>query len=82
MENITTDQKSVFLLNVKSVWLQEILNLCTIVPLGLVGTVLNLISLRIFLNKSLRNIKLFEYVIILSINQGFDTQNNFIFFTF
>jgi hypothetical protein len=67
MENITADQKSVFLLNVKSDWLQEILNLCTIVPLGLVGTVLNLISLRIFLIKSLRKIKLFEYMIVLSI---------------
>jgi hypothetical protein len=48
MENITTDQISIFLSDRKTSWLQEILNLCTIVPLGLVGTVLNLISLRIF----------------------------------
>jgi hypothetical protein len=67
MENLTADQKSLFLLNVKSNWLQEILNLCTIVPLGIIGTVLNLISLRIFLKKSLRKIKLFKYMIILSI---------------
>jgi len=67
MENITTDQKEKFLSNIKSSLSQEILTLCTIVPLGVIGTILNLISLSIFLKKSIRKVALFKYLITLSV---------------
>ncbi len=67
MENTTVNQKELFLSQVKSSWLQEVFLFCTIVPMGLIGTILNLISLRIFLKKSLRNIALFKYLTIFSI---------------
>ena len=55
MENTTVNQKILLLSNIRSSWLQEMLFLCTVVPMGVIGTVLNLMSLRIFLNKSIRN---------------------------
>jgi len=67
MENTTVNQKILLLSNIRSSWLQEILFLCTVVPMGLIGTVLNLMSLSIFLKKSIRNTALFKYLIILSI---------------
>jgi hypothetical protein len=68
MENITImDKKSIFLSQIRSSWLQEIFTLCTIAPMGLIGTVLNLISLSMFLKKSIRKIALFKYLIISSL---------------
>ena len=67
MENTTVNQKILLISNIKSSWLQEILFLCTVVPMGLIGTVLNLMSLSIFVKKSIREIALFKYLIILSI---------------
>jgi hypothetical protein len=67
MENTTVNQKISLLSNIRSSWLQEILFLCTVVPMGVIGTVLNLMSLSIFLKKSIRNTALFKYLIILSI---------------
>jgi len=70
MENTTVNSKSLFLANVRSSWLQEILTLCLIVPMGVIGTVLNLMSLIIFLKKTIRKLALFKYLIILSINNS------------
>ncbi len=67
MENTTVNSRLMFLSNVRSSWLQEIFTLCMIVPMGLIGTVLNLMSLSIFLKKSIRKIALFKYLIILSL---------------
>jgi hypothetical protein len=67
MANTTVDSKTLFLSNVSSSWLKEILTLCLIVPMGLIGTILNLISLSIFLKKSIRKIALFKYLIIISV---------------
>jgi hypothetical protein len=67
MANTTVDSKTLFLSNIESSWLKEILTLCIIVPMGLIGTVLNLISLSIFLKKSIRKIALFKYLIIISV---------------
>jgi len=54
MENTTVNSRLMFLSNVRSSWLQEIFTLCMIVPMGLIGTVLNLMSLSIFLKKSIQ----------------------------
>jgi hypothetical protein len=67
MENATANSRLMFLSNVRSSWLQEIFTLCLIVPMGLIGTVLNLMSLSIFFKKSIRKIALFKYLIILSL---------------
>jgi hypothetical protein len=67
MENTTVNPKILLLSNMRSSWLQEMLFLCTVVPMGLIGTVLNLMSLSIFLKKSIRKIALFKYLIILSL---------------
>ena len=67
MENTTANSRLMFLSNVRSSWLQEILTLYMIVPMGAIGTILNLISLSIFLKKSIRKIALFKYLIILSL---------------
>jgi len=64
MENKTYDQKRLYLTNAATNWLQEIFYLCTIVPMGIIGTILNLLSLTIFLKKSLRNIDFFKYLLI------------------
>jgi hypothetical protein len=66
MKNITEQNKELFLSNVGSIWLREILVICTIVPMGAMGVVSNLTSLSIFLKKSIRKIALFKYLIILS----------------
>ena len=66
MENTTKDSKTLLLNNLKSSWLENIFNLCLITPIGILGTVLNLLSLIIFLKKSIRKIGLFKYLIILS----------------
>ena len=67
MENITEQNKESFLSKIGSSWQQEVLVLCTIVPMGAIGIVLNLTSLNIFLKKSIRKIALFKYLIILSL---------------
>jgi len=67
MENKTLDQKTLYLSNTGTIWLQEVLYLCIIVPMGVIGTVLNLLSLIIFLRKSLRDKAFFKYLIINSI---------------
>ena len=67
MENKTLDQKALYLSNAETIWLQEVLYLCIIVPMGVIGALLNLLSLTIFLRKSLRNIAFFKYMIINSI---------------
>jgi hypothetical protein len=67
MENTTVNPKILLLSSIRSSWLQEMFFLCSLVPMGLVGTVLNLMSLSIFLKKSIRKIALFKYLIILSI---------------
>jgi hypothetical protein len=67
MENITEHNKELFLSKIGSSWQQEVLVLCTIVPMGAIGIVLNLTSLNIFLKKSIRKIALFKYLIILSL---------------
>ena len=64
MEDTTVDQKALFLSNVRSTWLEEILVLCIIVPMGITGTILNLLSLSIFLRKSLRDKAFFKYLIV------------------
>ncbi len=67
MKNITEQNKELFLSNVGSIWLREILVICTIVPMGAMGVVSNLTSLSIFLKKSIRKIAFFKYLIILSL---------------
>ena len=67
MENTTVNSKILLLSNVRSSWLQEMFFLCILVPMGAIGSVLNLMSLNIFLKKSIRKIALFKYLIILSI---------------
>ncbi len=67
MDNSTENQKAIFLSQVRSTWLQNICTLCTILPMGVIGTVLNLMSLGIFIKKSIRKISLFKYLIIISV---------------
>jgi len=50
-----------------SIWFREVLLFCTVIPMGGIGTVLNLLSLFIFLKKSLRKILLYKYFIIISV---------------
>jgi hypothetical protein len=64
MEDTTVDQKALFLSNVRSTWLEEILVLCIIVPMGIIGTILNLLSLSIFLRKTIRDKAFFKYLIV------------------
>ena len=66
MENITEQNKELFLSKIGSSWQQEVSILCTIVPMGAIGIVSNLTSLNIFLKKSIRKIAFFKYLIILS----------------
>jgi hypothetical protein len=82
MENITFDQKTLFLLKFRNTWLIEILYLSFVLPMGAIGTILNLLSLIIFLRKSLRNFSLFKYLIILSlVNSIIAFTLVFIFYT-
>jgi hypothetical protein len=80
MENTTINPKILLLSNIRSSWLQEMLFLCTVVPMGLIGTVLNLMSLSIFLKKSIRKITLFKYLIILSIINSIIAFSKIFFF--
>jgi hypothetical protein len=82
MENTTVNSRLMFLSNVRSSWLQEIFTLCMIVPMGLIGTVLNLMSLSIFLKKSIRKIALFKYLIILSLINSIIASNQIFYFYF
>ena len=54
--------------NLKTSFLFDSLNLYLIVPLGILGSVLNLISLLILFNKSIRCIGLFKYLQIYTLN--------------
>ena len=47
MENKTINQKELFLSQVRSSWFQEVFILCTIVPMGLIGTALNFLYARL-----------------------------------
>jgi len=67
MNSTTADSKALLLANLATSWSEEILMLCIIVPIGAIGIVLNLMSLRIFLKKSIRSTSLFKYLIILSL---------------
>jgi hypothetical protein len=81
MEDTTVDQKALFLSNVRSTWLEEILVLCIIVPMGIIGTILNLLSLSIFLRKSLRDKAFFKYLIVHStVNSIIAFSSIFFFF--
>jgi len=82
MENTTVNSKLLFLSNIPSSWLQEILIICIIVPMGTIGTVLNLICLNIFLKKSIRKIALFKYLIILSVVNSIIAFSQIFFFYF
>ena len=82
MENTTANSRLMFLSNVRSSWLQEILTLYMIVPMGAIGTILNLISLSIFLKKSIRKIALFKYLIILSLVNSIIASNQIFYFYF
>ena len=82
MENTTVNSRLMFLSNVRSSWLQEILTLYMIVPMGAIGTILNLISLSIFLKKSIRKIAFFKYLIILSLVNSIIASNQIFYFYF
>jgi hypothetical protein len=82
MENVTVNQKALFLSQLRSSWLEEVFILCTIVPMGLIGTGLNLISLSIFLKQPLRSIALFKYLTILSIVNSILAFSQIFFFLF
>jgi hypothetical protein len=82
MENTTVDLKELLLSQINSSWLRDILILCIIVPMGLIGTVLNLMSLSIFLKKSIRKIALFKYLIILSLVNSIIASNQIFYFYF
>ena len=68
MNSTTADSKALLLANLATSWSEEILMLCIIVPIGAIGIVLNLMSLRIFLKKSIRSTSLFKYFIVTTLN--------------
>ena len=57
----TNETKEIFLENLGSTWLYDSSYLFLIVPLGLIGAVLNCISFFVFLKKDLRCLHLYQY---------------------
>jgi len=82
MENITAEMKALMLANLKTSWLHEIITLCTVVPIGVIGTALNLMSLIIFLKKSIRKLSLFKYFILISVVNSIIGFNQIFYFYF
>ena len=61
VSNQTIDFKTLFLKNIRSSWTIDSLILYILVPMGILGTILNSISLIIFITK-FKNTNLFIYL--------------------
>jgi len=64
----STNLKEIFLSKIGSTLLYDSLYLFLIVPMGIIGTILNIISLIIFFRKNMRNISFYRYFQIYAIN--------------
>ena len=66
--NLTAEElKEILLSQMLKTWLLEKFYLYLIIPMGVIGSVLNLLSLLVFLNKKLRNVALFKYMAVYSL---------------
>lgn len=78
--NQTIDLKNLLLEHFRVTWLESILYLCLIVPMGILGTLFNAISFLIFLKKSFRNKALFKYMQVYTFNSLIITSCQIFFF--
>ena len=78
--NQTIDLKNLLLEHFRVTWLESILYLCLIVPMGILGTLFNAISILIFLKKSFRNKALFKYMQVYTFNSLIITSCQIFFF--
>ena len=62
--NVTIHLKLLFLKGIRSSYTTDMLILCVIVPMGILGTIFNTICLIIFMKKSFKKIGLFKYLIV------------------
>lgn len=81
-QNVTIDIKKLFLSNSRSSPLADIFNLYLIVPMGISGSLFNLICLIILVQKPFRNIGLFKYVIVYTASCLITALSQIFFFCF
>lgn len=79
--NNTSDFKCLYIKAVGT-WQIDLLYLVLIVPMGFIGTLLNLISLFIFISKPFRNIPLFQYMICYTTNSSIVTFSLVFYFIY
>ena len=86
MENTTLDKtqdlKLLFLNGIRSSYTIDMLILCLIVPMGILGSIFNTISLIIFMKKSFQKIGLFKYLIVYTASSIVVALSQIFFFYF
>ncbi len=81
--NLTAEElKEILLSQMLKTWLLEKFYLYLIIPMGVIGSVLNLLSLLVFLSKKLRNVALFKYMAVYSLTSLILAFSQIFFFYF